>query len=158
MGCGAVAGASALGAVAEGADSTAKVEGTNGRCCTGSSAAIGAAASGGAGVVGGILTAAGFSTARCGSCVGCSGLIAVVVPGFTTTEPAGGDTTTTGRVPAATPAGGLATTVPAGGREAIAGVEGGATTIGGACRVGGTIFRGSGRAGADATVVAAGAT
>jgi len=107
--------------------------------------------------VAGVFTTAGFSTARCGSCAGWSGLVAGVAGGFTTTVPAGGATTTTVRVPAAEPAGGLATTVPAGGREAIAGVDAGATTMGGACRVGGRILRGSGRGGDAAPGVAAAA-
>lgn len=78
---------------------------------------------------------------------------------MTTTELAGGDTTTTGRAGAAAPAGALAITGPAGGREAMAGAAGGAATIGGADRGCGTILRGSGRAGgagAAATTGAAG--
>jgi hypothetical protein len=67
---------------------------------------------------------------------------------------------TAGRVDGATPAGALATTGVAGGRDAIAGDEGGTETIGGDWRTGGTIFRGSGRAGAAggcATATAVGA-
>ena len=160
-GCFAALGVSALGALAAGAESTSKVVGAVERRGTAASAGNGPAVSCGAGVAGvaaaGDLTAVGFSAARCGSCAGCSALVAGVAGGLTTTEPAGGATTTTGRVPAAEPAGGLATTVPAGGREAIAGVDAGVTTLGGACRAGGRILRGSGRAGDAASGVAAAA-
>jgi hypothetical protein len=68
---------------------------------------------------------------------------------------------TAGRVEGTTPAGALATTGVDGGREAIAGDEGGTEIIWGAWRTGGTILRGSGRAGvagggATATAVGAG--
>lgn len=62
----------------------------------------------------------------------------------------GGTTATAGRDAAAAPAGALATTGVAGGLEAIAGGAGGGEMIFGAWRTGGTIRRGSGRAGAAA--------
>ncbi len=69
--------------------------------------------------------------------------------GFTTATLCGGTTATAGRGALTAPAGGFATTGVAGGLDAMAGaVCGGTETIGGACRTGGMILRGSGRAGA----------
>jgi len=114
------------------------------------------ASTGAGAIAAGAFAAAGLSTARCGSWAGWSGLAAGIVGGLTTTAPLGGATTTTGRLPAVAPAGGLATTVTAGGRDAMAGADAGATTMLGAWRACGKIFRGSGRTGAAAAVVAAG--
>jgi hypothetical protein len=110
----------------------------------------GATASVFSGAVGGAMGAAGLGEtgafgAVCSAGLGCVAPVAGDTGGFTTTV--GGTTVTTGRA-AAAPAGAFATTVPAGGFDAMAGAAGG--TIAGAGRGCGTIFRGSGRAGAAA--------
>jgi hypothetical protein len=114
-----------------------------GAAATGASTATGAVAAEVAGVACGLAAGAAWSAA---------GVVASRTGGFTTTATGGGTTATAGRA-LTTPAGALATTGPDGGRVAIAGVCG-VVTIGGACRGAGTIFRGSGRAGAAAGVAA----
>ena len=89
---------------------------------------------------------------------------AAVAVGLTATTPAGAVGLSDGVAPgpAAAAMGGLATTGPDGALDAIAGVcggvgRGGATTMLGACRTCGTIFRGAGFASLAAGAAAAGA-
>ena len=129
------AGASETGGAADSATGAGAVVSTV-------SAGAGATATGGAAA----FAAAGFvCVVACSVGRGCVAVGTTAAGGFAATTPDGGTTVTTGR-PDAADAGALATTGPTGGRDAIAGVEGG--MIEGAGRACGTIFRGSGRAGA----------